>query len=257
MEDVTVAILAKDKAHCLKLYLRCILQQTYPKKHINLYVRTNNNNDDTEEVLRSWLEEHQTLYNKVYFNAEDVQENVQCFTPHEWNGTRFSVLGRLRQESVDWARENDSHYFVADCDNFILPHTIDFLLRCDKDVVAPLLKGKGVYANFHHNVTEDGYCADCGRDNYMKVFSCVEKGTIQVPVVHCTYLIRKRVLDKVCYLDGSGRHEYVIFSEQMRKNNIPQYINNESYFGYLTFADTEKELREDVRFKQLYSMLFD
>ena len=46
-EFVTIAILAKDKAHTLPLYLACIEAQTWPKKNTYLYIRTNNNNDET------------------------------------------------------------------------------------------------------------------------------------------------------------------------------------------------------------------
>ena len=40
-EYVTIAILAKDKAHTLPLYLACIENQTWPKCNTNLYIRTN------------------------------------------------------------------------------------------------------------------------------------------------------------------------------------------------------------------------
>ena len=43
-EFVTIAILAKDKAHTLPLYLQCIEQQTWPAQQTYLYIRTNNNN---------------------------------------------------------------------------------------------------------------------------------------------------------------------------------------------------------------------
>jgi hypothetical protein len=62
-----------------------------------------------------------------------------------------------------------------------------------------------------------------------------------VELIHCTYLIRNEVLDYVKYNDGSGRHEYVIFSEALRKAGIPQYVDNRNYYGKLTFCDTEED----------------
>ncbi|SPN79164.1 Glycosyltransferase family 2 [Brazilian cedratvirus IHUMI] len=252
-ENITIAILAKDKAHCLDIYLRCIEKQTWPKKQTNLYIRTNNNNDDTEEVLSSWLQKHGADYNKVFFDASDVEERVQCYTPHEWNSLRFSVLGKIRQESVNWALAQDSHYFVADCDNFLLPHTLETLYSTEKSVIGPLLRGQACYANYHYNITPDGYCADTGKSNYLEILHGSHKGIIKVPVIHCTYFIRKEYLKDVVYNDGTGRHEYVIFSANLRNKGIQQYLTNETYFGYLTFADSRTELLQDERIKDFLS----
>ena len=49
-ETIVVAILAKDKAHCLPFYLQCIYNQTFPKKKTHLYIRTNDNNDNTQPL---------------------------------------------------------------------------------------------------------------------------------------------------------------------------------------------------------------
>lgn len=59
--------------------------------------------------------------------------------------------------------------------------------------------------------------------------------------MHCTYLVRREVLDRVCYDDGSGRYEYVIFSDSLRKSGIPQYIDNRRIYGKLTFSDTAED----------------
>src|SRR5262249_21251959 len=56
LENVTIAILAKDKAHTLPLYLTCLEKQTWPKEKTNLYIRTNNNNDNTVQILKEWVE---------------------------------------------------------------------------------------------------------------------------------------------------------------------------------------------------------
>src|SRR5439155_3364960 len=49
---VLVAILAKQKEPALPLYLDCIEALDYPKSSIVLYIRTNNNTDRTEQILR-------------------------------------------------------------------------------------------------------------------------------------------------------------------------------------------------------------
>lgn len=117
IEFVTIAILAKDKAHILPLYLTCIENQTWPADKTYLYIRTNNNNDDTASILRHWVEKVHDRYACIYFDDSDVPEQVQNYGQHEWNAERFKVLGKIRQDSVHWAQEHNSHYFVVDCDN--------------------------------------------------------------------------------------------------------------------------------------------
>ena len=74
---VLIAILAKQKAPALPLYLECIEALDYPKSSIVLYIRTNNNTDRTEEILREWVERVGHLYAAVEFDASDVAERVE------------------------------------------------------------------------------------------------------------------------------------------------------------------------------------
>lgn len=240
---VTIAILAKDKAHVLPLYLELLERQTYPAARINLYIRTNNNNDNTQEILEAWLERVGERYHEVHFDASDVEEPVQDFAPHEWNYLRLRVMGRVRQESIEWAKSRNSHYFVPDCDNFIISDTLESLLSTHLPVVGPLLtvaeSPLSFYSNFHHTVDEFGYFLDS--DLYMNYLYQTAKGLVQVDVIHCTYLMRHEILDHVQYEDGSGRHEYVIVSDGLRKAGIPQYLDNRKKYGVLTFCDTEEQ----------------
>ena len=155
---VTIAILAKDKAHTLPLYLRCIEHQTWPKAKTYLYIRTNNNNDNTAEILKAWLARVGDLYAEIYFDDTDLQEQVQKFGQHEWNGMRFKVLGKIRQDSIVWAYVQNSHYFVVDCDNFIHPNTLESLMKLKLPIVAPFMVRQGsYYSNFHAAIDKNGY----------------------------------------------------------------------------------------------------
>ena len=100
-DQVVIAILAKQKAHCLPLYLECIERQTYPKDKIHIYIRTNNNTDNTRDLLYDWISRVKSSYASTYFDDSDVQERVQDYAPHEWNNIRFSVLGNIRQQSIE------------------------------------------------------------------------------------------------------------------------------------------------------------
>ncbi len=246
-EYVTVAILAKDKAHTLLLYLECIENQTWPKDKTYLYIRTNNNNDCTASILHAWVDRVRDKYADIYFDDTDVETPVQEYGQHEWNYERFKVLGKIRQDSVDWAHKKKSHYFVADCDNFIKPHVLETIFNTNLPIVAPLLRtdSKGAshvfYANYHSSIDKNGYFLSSPL--YYQLLNQEVKGLIEVPVIHCTYLIRYDVLDKIYYDDESGRYEYVIFSDSARINNIPQYLDNREIYGRISFAETEAEFQ--------------
>lgn len=240
---VTIAILAKDKAHTLPLYLKCIEAQTWPKKKTYLYIKTNNNNDNTAEILKDWLNKNQSLYAGVYFDDQNLPEKIEDFGQHEWNATRFKILGKIRNDSVVWAYEQNSHYFVIDCDNFIQPHTLESLMKLRLPIVAPLMILPGsYYANYHAAVDQNGYLAETNLSSM--IYNQEIKGILQVPVVHCGYLIRHECLPFVTYDDNSYRYEYVIFSDIARKNNVTQYLDNRQVYGYITFAENEKEFKE-------------
>jgi len=261
IEYVTIAILAKDKAHTLPLYLSCIEKQTWPANKTYIYIRTNNNNDDTANILLQWVEKNRAHYADIYFDSSDVPEQVQKYGQHEWNGERFKVLGKIRQDSVTWAKAHASHYFVVDCDNFIAPHTLGALLNVNLPVVAPLLRtgtdsGKGysnTYSNYHAAIDTYGYMADSPL--YYPLLEQQIKGLVQVPVVHCTYLVRHDVLDKISYDDESWRHEYVIFSDSARKQGVAQYLDTRDIYGRVSFAENIEELHKEswsVEFPSLH-----
>lgn len=244
IDYVTIAILAKDKAHTLPLYLTCIEKQTWPAEKTYLYIRTNNNNDSTADVLREWIAKNGSRYAGIYFNDTDVPQRVQRYGQHEWNSERFKVLGKIRQNSIDWAREHKSHYFVIDCDNFIQPHTLASLLSVNLPIVAPLLRtGHNVYSNFHAAIDVNGYLES---SPFYDFFLRPDiKGLIQVPVVHCVYLVRYEVLDKMSYDDESYRYEYVIFSDVARKKGVPQYLDTREIYGRITFAEDTAQLHAE------------
>lgn len=253
LRPITIAILAKDKAHCLPLYLSCIEKQTWPKSLTYLYIRTNDNNDNTATILRDWIEKVKDLYLDIYFDDSDASTSVKEYTQHEWNCTRFKVLGAIRKASVDWAYDHQSHYFVADCDNFIYPHTIETLVRSNLPIIAPLLHSNCAYSNFHAAIDENGYYKESTW--YLPLVNQELKGHIEVPVVHCTYLIRYEVLPEISYDDGSYRYEYVIFSDNARKKQIPQYLDTTDSFGAISFAETSTDLVKEPWFLGLNTKL--
>lgn len=252
-DDVVIAILAKDKANTLPFYLKCILNQTYPKNKIHLYIRTNDNTDNTNEILDNFVKTHDKKYASIYFDNSSISNELKQYKSHEWNTIRFKILGKIRQESIEYAIKNNAHYFVIDCDNFILPNTLEEMVNIKYlNVIAPMLVTTTAYSNYHYDVDNNGYLKD--HEMYLKLLNKEVKGIIEVKVVHCTYFINNIVLNKVSYDDDSYRYEYVIFSDSLRKSNIPQYLDNRKEYGYITFTDTKEEfLSEFNNFNYMFN----
>src|SRR5207248_10259420 len=138
---VLIAILAKQKERPLPLFLSCIEALDYPKSAIFLYVRTNNNTDRTEQILREWIERVGPSYAGVEFDAAPVEQPVEQYPPHEWNSTRFRVLGQIRNVSLQKTLEHGcDFYFVCDTDNFIRSCTFKALVALNLPIVAPFLR---------------------------------------------------------------------------------------------------------------------
>ena len=255
-EIITIAILAKNKAIFLPLFLKCIENQTWPKKRTNIYIRSNNNTDGSIKILEEWLKNNEKKYNLVYKNYVDVEENIQKYKEREWNNLRFKILGKIRYESVQWALENNSHYFVIDCDNFIKPYTIEKIFNTNCPIVAPFMKCDAKnkeynkYSNFHSDINETGYYKKTLLYDF--IFNQHITGLINVPVVHCGYLIRKEYLKKIRYLDNTNRFEYVIFSEVCRMKNINQYLDNREVYGYISFSNSKEVFDKESWRKEFY-----
>ena len=243
---IALAILAKQKEPVLPFYLDCIEALDYPKAAISLYVRTNNNTDRTPEVLREWLARVGAQYAHVEFDASDVAENVQQFGVHDWNALRFKVLAQIRQTSLQRTFErNCDFYFTADVDNFLRPHALRELVALNLPIVAPLLRHvdpANAYSNYHAAIDANGYFANC--EEYQWILQQRVRGVVQLPVVHCTYLIRADQIERLRYDDGSGRYEYVIFSDSARRNGVPQYFDNRDIYGYLTLDESPDAARK-------------
>lgn len=246
MQNVVLAILAKDASYTLPLYLKCILNQTYDKKYIHLYIRTNDNKDNTVSILNEFVEEHGHEYASVYFNTSNISESLKKFSTHEWCSERFKILGKIRQESIQHAIRKGADYFVVDCDNFIVPNTLERMVELRSlGIVSPMLESGRRYLNMHYDSTAEGYYKE--HPIYEEILRRRITGILRVNTVHCTYYIKHDLLNEVCYDDGSRRYEYAIFSDVMRKKNIGQFFDNRQFYGFLTIVETQDEFEDAIR----------
>jgi len=241
---VFVAILAKQKAKMLPEWLKSLEQWDYPKDRMILYIRSNNNTDETEAILKAWVAEQGKWYRFVVTDYSDIEVPVHEFDVHEWNPVRFKALGAIREHSIEVAWQSEAQfYWVVDVDNFVLPHTLRTLVGLNLPVVAPLLRyavtpeeeNHKPYSNYHLLTNVNGYYLDDMR--YYTVLNREIKGLIECDVVHCTYLVRRDVFENVRYVDGTDDYEYVIFSRELRKLGITQYLDNREIYGHLTLKE--------------------
>lgn len=246
-KTVLLAILARNKEHTLPLYLRCIENLDYNKKLITLYINTNNNEDSTKELLEAWIRKKGHQYRSLIFENQEIRGLNQA-KPHEWTKERLSILGFIRQRSLQKAEEAlCDFYFVVDCDNFITPITLKTLVQKNKPIIAPMLKPvpeqDDYYSNFFCDVSQKGYYKH--HPDYFPILYRQMVGTFKVPVVHCTYLIKTEYIDRLSYIDDTTHHEFVIFSRSARNNNVDQYICNEHDFGTLLHFHDNPTLQEE------------
>jgi hypothetical protein len=269
--DIVVAILAKNKEKELPLFLECLLNQTIDKGRISLYIRSNNNTDNTIHILKKWINKHEHKYNGVYDNYSDIDDSLKRLGNHEWNDLRFKILSKIRNDSIKYAMDMNMHYMVIDCDNYIKPTVIQDLLDANLPVVGPFLKlacttdeymedkdYSKVYSNFHLHADENGYCKCGGKHTqlYNDVFERQIKGLIEVDVIHCTYFIRNEVLKYCNYeedkykikINGNDyRYEYVVFSDKLRKVGVKQYLDNREVKGFLTILNEGEDVMIDYK----------
>lgn len=249
LPTVMFTILARNKAHVLPLYLKCVECLDYPKERIHLYVHTNDNQDDTENILRSWLSKvfgKYASYNLVTNNEKLLQDDTT--DAHHWikNRKRLDVLAKIRQQSLYKAvHQGCDYYFVADCDNFLLPHTLKSLIACNKSFVAPMLHcvGNPTFSNFF---LDDGYSLWEENVDYRNIVSMGNRNVHDVHIAHCTYLLKVDVIPKLTYISKHpGEWEFLTLSLSAHEQGIPQFIDNTLYYGiFLHFWSTrENEIR--------------
>lgn len=232
---ILLAILARQQEAALPLYLACLEALDYPKSSIVLYIRTNDNTDRTESILREWVARVGPLYSGVEFDAGDVGIPVEPSGADQGEARRARFVGQIRNISLRRALDlGCEFYFTADVNNFVRPCTLRELSALNLPMVAPFLRSiapGGSQSNYHAEIDANGYYRSC--DQQLWVFHRWIRGVIELPVVNGTYLLRTDVIPELTYEDTTARHNYVVLSHSARKAAIPQYIDNRQVYGYI------------------------
>ncbi|XP_063986859.1 glycosyltransferase 25 family member [Diachasmimorpha longicaudata] len=239
---VLVAVLVRNKAHTLPYFLSLFGNLNYTKERISLWIRSDNNIDNSVEILTEWLNEEGKHYHSVNakLNEESHGFNDEKGTA-DWSNDRFSHVISLRQEALNYARESWADYiFMLDADIFLTnPNTLNLLIDKEKSVVAPLLKSDGLYSNFWAGMTQDYYYERT--DRYKPIVNRVEQGCHDVPMVHSAVLIDlgRKESDQLSYdpriiENYAGPDDDIIaFALGANSSGISLYVCNDEIYGYV------------------------
>lgn len=281
--EVTVVVLARNKAHTLPYFLRCLEELKYPKDRISLHIRTDHNEDDTAEILDGWTRKWGRLpaeggYLRVdyvrdeatgrrYPDEDQEQEGGPGF-PREVSRDRFSNVIRLKEEVLRRGGPSGSGGFAwfLDCDVFITdPETLSKMVAAvaasdgAAAVSAPLLESLGEYSNFWAGMGPDHYYRRT--DQYPEILGKKTRpnGCVPVPMVHSAVLVN--LGDRQLTFDPAGHPDWpyddmIALALSARQAGIPMHVccSPEPY-GYvmppLEAGDGGSEDSEGIRRREL------
>ncbi|KAF6022292.1 CERCAM [Bugula neritina] len=239
---VTIAILARNAASNLPWFFGGIENLNYPKHRIDIWISTDHNEDDTESVLKTWIDAMKPLYHNINLTIGESSRYVDEAGEHlgHWSEMRYDHVIRLRQEALDLARHRWSDYLLMiDSDQFIHDRNLlRHLISQDKPVIAPMMNSTSLYTNFWGAVTDDGFYKRS--DDYLDILERFKTGTFNVPMVHSIFLInlRHEVTRHLQYYPPHPAYvaapdDIIQFSFSARYNNVPMFVTNARYYGSL------------------------
>lgn len=257
-KTVFLTTLVRDQAHLLPRYLKNIENLDYDKKLITVHFYTYNNSDQSGAHLLKWSQEQKTQYKDIVVetvNFPHIPKTLN-FQAKEYSPADNKAAGELKDRGLIKAKEH-SYYFFVDPTAYIAPSTLKELIEKDKPMIAPLLKSipecDDHHSNFFYKVTDGGYYEH--DENYIKILFRWTPGTFNVPLIRDVLLVKREVLDKLSYSDGSDDYDSIILARTARKNNVEQYITNEKELGVkIHFFKTLSREEENRRLRNLLLM---
>ncbi|XP_038163301.1 procollagen galactosyltransferase 1-like [Cyprinodon tularosa] len=237
---VVIALVCRNSAHSLPLFLGAIERLNYPKERLALWVATDHNIDNTTAILRDWLIQVQNYYHYVEWRPEDEPSDFEDEVgPKHWNNLRYEHVMKLRQAALDTAREIWADYLLmVDCDNLLTDQDVLWkLMRENKTIVAPMLESRAAYSNFWCGMTSQGYYKRTPA--YMPIRRRERLGCFPVPMVHSTFLVdlRKEASGQLAFYPPHPEYSWalddvIIFAYSARMADVQMYVCNRDNYGY-------------------------
>lgn len=113
--SVLIVSLIRNKAHTLPMFLSYLEEQDYPKDRISIWLVTDHNEDNSQEILEVWLQRARTLYHSVHYQFDDSEKIRKGETNlTHWPEERFLELIRMKEDALDFGRRSWADYvFVS------------------------------------------------------------------------------------------------------------------------------------------------
>jgi SAM-dependent methyltransferase len=256
---IQFSILARNAEYFLDLYLDCLSNLDYDKSQIILHIQTNDNVDATEDKINQWLSLNAKFYYDVQYHSTSFKtlEDDKTLT---WSNDHFDVIKKLRNKTLESALHNNVDYlFICDVDNFIIPSTLKNLVGLGLPIVAPLLRfdtAENLESNFWPATDSSGLWFN-ENQFYGPIISRYLQGVFKLPLVHCTYLIKADCIASLTYsnLFSESSHEYIVFADNARRQQIPMYLDNRLLYGLATSLDLNDKKLLSERISDLRSIL--
>ncbi|EDV27520.1 uncharacterized protein TRIADDRAFT_21834 [Trichoplax adhaerens] len=247
---VVIAVLARDASDFLPTSLACLANLNYDKKRIAFWIATDNNQDQTEEMLVEWKSQVESDYHRVEIMTSN-NYSLQTDLSLQWTPSRYRHLLQLRQLALAAALKYWADYVLfVDADNFLTePDTLIELIKSNRTMVAPLLieSRHSYYSNFWCGVDEQGYYRRT--EDYLPTLKRERKGVLQVAMIHSTFLIdlNRKSVEKFSFYPPHSSYQghiddLLIFSYSAKMAGIPFHLLNNKIYGYLFSSPQVQEL---------------
>ncbi|XP_047543546.1 glycosyltransferase 25 family member [Vanessa atalanta] len=264
MPRVAISILARNKVNSLPYFLTSLRLLDYPKERIDLWIHTENNYDETEEILHKWAEKYKNLYHSFHLFSQVSSEpqegdnEVKVF----WDTVQYKHVSKLREEALNYARDIRADYlFMLDADVILTePATLKILVGRKYKIVAPMLISDGLYSNFWAGESKDYSYEDSSY--FMKFFKreVLYLGCHNVPAVHSAVLISltNESSDYLTYypVEHSDYMDYgddvTNFAASAHRTGTKIKLCNDQLFGFTTMPNIDNDpMKETQRFINL------
>ncbi|KAF2364663.1 Glycosyl transferase family 25 [Trinorchestia longiramus] len=248
--SIMVVLLARNKEHTLPYFLTLFEQLDYPKHRMALYVRADHCEDNTIEILETWLSSTGHLYHSL-----DVvlDTNSSLYAGESSRTDRgdasYEAIIRLKEMALAKARSMWADYVLfLDVDVFIIePDILNILLGENQPIVAPMINSLGKYSNFWGGMSEEYWYVRT--DQYMNILEGKEKGCFTVPMVHSFVLVNLKVVETEQLTfdpDNVDGHplpldDIIAFAVSAKESGLDMTVCNEAIYGFMTPPVLEKE----------------
>ncbi|KAG8038300.1 hypothetical protein G9C98_006627 [Cotesia typhae] len=204
---ILIGILVRNKAHTLPYFLSLLQNLEYPKDRISLWIRSDNNVDNSIEILNVWLSEQLSNYHLVNVVLDEKSTGIED-----------------EEDIADWSSNRFTHVIN---------------LPKNKIVASPMLKSDGMYSNFWAGMTSEYYYKRT--EQYTPILNRENPGCHEVPMIHSAVLtdLRRQSSDYLTYnseklenYDGP-QDDIITFARSANLSSTPLYVCNDEVYGYV------------------------